>query len=90
MNCLSVLDHFVGLSQKRFNICVRVCVCVCVCALFTPFIISLKKMVKRVLSALKQQIDQADFRDWISFLPYNVIDEISLNAEPLSANTYSL
>ena len=31
--------------------------------------------------------DQADFTDWMSFLPSNFIEEISSNTEALNANT---
>ena len=33
------------------------------------------------------QTDLADFTGWVSFLPCNLIQEISSNTEALSANT---
>ena len=34
----------------------------------------------------KYKVDQGDFRDWMAFLPSNLMEEISLNLEALSAN----
>ena len=34
--------------------------------------------------------DQVDFTYWMSFLPYNIMEEINLNTEVRSANTLSL
>ena len=31
--------------------------------------------------------DQVDFTDWLSFLPFKIMEEISTNTEALSANT---
>ena len=35
------------------------------------------------------QIDVADFRDWMSFLSFNLIEKNSLNPEARSANTFN-
>ena len=36
------------------------------------------------------QIDRADFRDLMTFLSFNLLEEISLNPEAISSNTWSL
>ena len=58
---------------------------ICVCIHFTPVVISLLFPCKGCrMWALS---DQADFRDWMSFLRSNLMEEISCDTEALSADT---
>ena len=56
-----------------------------VCVRFTSFIISLERGRTRALSSACK-INQADFIDYMSFLPSNLMQEINPNTEALSTN----
>ena len=60
--------------------------CVCVCVRFISFIIPIKRGLDAGFK-LCIQIDQADFTNWISFLPPNLMVDISCNPKALSTNT---
>ena len=54
-----------------------------------PFIISSRGGAALVLSS-KYNIGQADFTDWMSFQPSNLIQEINPHPKSLNTNTYRL
>ena len=54
---------------------------VCVCFI-NPLLFPTRRVKTRALK-LWMQLGQADFTDWISFLPYNLAEEISPNPDAL-------
>ena len=64
----------------------NVCFCVYFFVCFTSFIIPYRGGRKLALISV-WKTDQADFTDWISFLPSNLMEEISSNTEALNVNT---
>ena len=56
------------------------------CVRFTSFIISLWRVSAWILSC-ECKIDQAGITDWMAFLPYNLMEEISTNQQAPSINT---
>ena len=50
-------------------------------------LINLYKEGRKQASSFASKTGQADFRNWVFFLPSNLMDEISLNTEALSAIT---
>ena len=76
-----------SLLQICASECVCVCVCVCVCLFVQrPLLFPYNGGRMRVLSSISKA-DQADFTDWMSFLPSNLMEEINSNTKALNANT---
>ena len=59
--------------------------CMCLFVLHSSLLPHSGGRTKALISACK--IDQADFTDWVSILPSNLVEEISLNTEVLGTNT---
>ena len=78
--------HLVYLKAKLYALfyITFVPVCVCVYSFYTIYY-SPKKWVRQILSS-NCKTNQAGFTNWISFLPSNLMEEISLNTESLSTN----
>ena len=56
----------------------------CACVFVFVFVLGLYYIP---LQGLGFKIDQADFADWMSFLPPNLIEEVNPISEVLSTNT---
>ena len=69
-------------------LCVSMCVhaCVCVCSFLHP-LLTLSRRGRTAAFKLRIKIVQADFTDWISFLPPDLKSKLSPNPEALNANT---
>ena len=70
-----------GLYKK---IIASVCVCVCVCLFYILFF---PREGKTFALSSEYKTTQAEFKDWMSFLTFNIMEEINLNPESLNANT---
>ena len=54
-----------------------------------PLLFPCREGRKQALSSVSKS-DQADFTDWVFYLPSNHMEEISPNTETLNANTSSI
>ena len=70
--------------KGKASACMCLCVCVSVCVfILHPLLFPYRGARTWVLSS-PCKTDWADFIDWMSFLPSNLIEEINHDAEPLS------
>ena len=82
-----LLQNTTKVYYKFVRVSVCVCVCVCVCLFVQrPLLFPYNGGRMRVLSSISKA-DQADFTDWMSFLPSNLMEEINSNTKALNANT---
>ena len=74
------------LPKDVMRVCVCVCVCVCFVCVFVLRLLLLPSREGRTLALRSEcKIDQADFTDWMSFLPSDLIEEISQDSDVLRA-----
>ena len=69
-------------EANGFIIRLRVCV-------YSPYYSPYRGVRTRILSSACKT-DQAEFTDWMYFLPFNLIREINSNTEDITANTKHL
>ena len=83
---ISVFVTLLSLKDLYLYLIMKDHVSVCVCVRFISFIIPLERGLDEGFK-LCIQIDQADFTYWISFLPSNLVVDISCNPKALGTNT---
>ena len=71
------------LNMYKFS----VCVCISVCVFVSRHVLFPSRRDSMRTLASECKIDEADFTDWLFFLPSNLIEEIITHPEALSANT---